>query len=352
VFVLSQFGVFGPIYFVAMLVLFAAPTRFGGPPARLLTAFAWPALTIIAAISLLSRAQPNWAAPAYVSAVILVVEAALRWGWRRTAIFSIALHLAAAIAVFGGSEVIAGEGLHVPAKFDPLHRLRGWDTLGNAVAAELATHPGLRLMTDDREIVAALIYYVHPHPFNAVIWDPVPGVSSQWDLENNLSRHAGESFLAVTVHNLADQMRPQFGELTEIKTIDIKSGPGGGQTYTRRPETESSRVKPIAAGLGHQDFSIRRIALDFLTQAIDMGFERMRRHPGIVTPHLTEQRRAADRAVASVVEIAQDRGFLFGEPHLFSPRRIGHQLGAGLKRVGADRKDRIVAMLALPQMRA
>jgi hypothetical protein len=232
VFVLSQFGVFGPIYFVAMLVLFAAPTRFGGPPARLLTAFAWPALTIIAAISLLSRAQPNWAAPAYVSAVILVVEAALRWGWRRTAIFSIALHLAAAIAVFGGSEVIAGEGLHVPAKFDPLHRLRGWDTLGNAVAAELATHPGLRLMTDDREIVAALIYYVHPHPFDAVIWDPVPGVSSQWDLENNLSRHAGESFLAVTVHNLADQMRPQFGELTEIKTIDIKSGPGGGQTYT------------------------------------------------------------------------------------------------------------------------
>ena len=231
-FVLSQLGVFGPIYFAAMLLLFAAPTRFGGPPAQLLTAFAWPSLAIIAVISLLSRAQPNWAAPAYISAVVLVVEAALRRGWRRTVIFSIALHLAAAIAIFGGSEIIANAGLRVPAKLDPLHRLRGWRHLGNAVAAEMAAHPGLRLMTDDREIVAALISYVHPHPFDAVIWDPVPGVSNQWDLENNLGRHRGENFLAVTVHNLAAQMRADFAEFTELTTIDIKSGPGGGQVYT------------------------------------------------------------------------------------------------------------------------
>jgi hypothetical protein len=231
-FIASQFGIFGPAYFVGMLALFVAPTRFGGAPARLLTVFAWPTLVIVVAVSLLSRAQPNWAAPAYVSAVVLVVAAALERGWRRTVIFSIALHLVAAIVMFGGSEAIANAGLRVPAKLDPLHRLRGWRHLGDAVAAELAAHPGLRLMTDDREIVAALIYYVHPHPFDAVIWDPVPGISNQWDLENNLSRHRGESFLAVTVHNLADQMRPDFAELIELKTIEIKSGPGGGQTYT------------------------------------------------------------------------------------------------------------------------
>lgn len=230
-FLLSQLGVFGPLYFLAMLALFLAPTRFGGPPARLLTAFAWPTLAIVTIVSLLSRAQPNWAAPAYVSAVILVVEAALTRGWRRTVIFSIALHLGAAVAVFGGSEIIANAGLDVPAKLDPLHRLRGWHTLGDTVASELAAHPGLRLMADDREILAALIYYVRPHPFSAVAWDPLPGISNQWDLENNLSRHRGESFLAVTLHNLAQQMRPDFAELIRLKTIDIKSGPGGGQSY-------------------------------------------------------------------------------------------------------------------------
>ncbi|HTQ32735.1 MAG TPA: glycosyltransferase family 39 protein [Stellaceae bacterium] len=230
-FLISQLGVFGPLFFIALLGLFAAPTRFGGPPARLLTAFAWPTLAIVAVVALLSRAQPNWAAPAYVSAIVLVVAAALRRGWRGVLVFSIALHLAAVVFVFGGSEVIASNGLHVPAKLDPLHRLRGWRRLGDEVAAELAAHPGLRLMADDREVLAALIYYVHPHPFDAVAWDPIPGIRNQWDLENNLNRHVGESFLAVTIHNLTDEMRPDFAALTPLKTIDITSGPGGSQTY-------------------------------------------------------------------------------------------------------------------------
>jgi hypothetical protein len=231
-FLLSQLAVFGPLFFAVTVALCAAPSRLGGAPARLLSAFAWPTLLIVTLVSLLSRAQPNWAAPAYVSAVVLFISAALLRGWRKTVLVSIVIHLAAAIVLFGGSEVIAGAGLDVPAKFDPLHRLRGWRTLGDEVAAVLAQHPGLRLMADDREILAALIYYVHPHPFDAVVWDPVPGISNQWDLENNLSRHRGESFLAVTVHNLADQMRPDFDELTPLTTIRTKTGPGGGQTYT------------------------------------------------------------------------------------------------------------------------
>jgi 4-amino-4-deoxy-L-arabinose transferase-like glycosyltransferase len=228
----SQFVVFGPVFFAVMIVALAAPRRFGGRPGELLAVFAWPTLAIVTTLSLLSRAQPNWAAPAYVSALVLVVAAILSRGWRSGLIFSIALHLAAAIALFGGSEVIAAEGLRVPAKLDPLHRLRGWRQLGDAVAAELAAHPGVRLMADDREILAALIYYVRPHPLDAVVWDPIPGISNQWDLENHLSRHRGESFLAVSVHRLTGQMRPEFGELTELKTIDIHTGPGGGQSYT------------------------------------------------------------------------------------------------------------------------
>jgi 4-amino-4-deoxy-L-arabinose transferase-like glycosyltransferase len=230
-FLISQLGVFGPLFFVVTLLLCIAPTRFGGPRAQLLSAFAWPTLLIVTVVSLLSRAQPNWAAPAYVSAVVLLVAAALERGWRLTLAASIALHLAAAIVLFGGSEAIANAGFDVPATYDPLHRLRGWRTLGDKVGAALAAHPDLRLMADDREILAALVYYVQPHPFGAVAWDPLPGISNQWDLENNLSRYRGDSFLAVTVHDLAEQMRPAFASLTELAKIDIKSGPGGGQRY-------------------------------------------------------------------------------------------------------------------------
>jgi hypothetical protein len=231
-FVASQVGVFGPIYFAGLVAVFIAPTRRAGPPARLLLTFTVPTLALITALSLLSRAQPNWAAAAYVSAIVAVVAAALSAGWRRALIFSIALHVAAVVAVFGGSEIIARGGLDVSSRLDPLHRLRGWRELGAQVSRELAAHPGVRLMADDREILAALVYYVRPHPLDAVAWDPIPGISNQWDLDNNLSRHRGESFLAVTIHHLTTQMRPDFAELTELRTIDTPTGPGGGQSYT------------------------------------------------------------------------------------------------------------------------
>jgi hypothetical protein len=230
-FVLSQFGVFGPLLFAGLILLCARPTRLSGPRARLLAVFTWPTLLIVLVVSLLSRAEPNWAAPAYVSAVVLVVSAALARGWRRTLIFSITLHLAGAVLVFGGSEAIVASGINIPAKYDPLHRLRGWRRLGDQVSQALAAHPGLTLMADDRELLASLIYYGHPHPFDAVEWEPVPGTTDQWRLANNERTHAGEDFLAVTEHGLYDEMRREFAELTPLTTVAIHTGPGGGQDY-------------------------------------------------------------------------------------------------------------------------
>jgi hypothetical protein len=163
---------------------------------------------------------------------VLVVAWALGRGWRRWVAVSVALNLAASVILFGAADALAAIGVAVPAKYDPLHRLRGWRGLGQSVGAILAAHPGLILLADDRELLAALIYYVRPHPFGAVEWNPVPGVTDQWRLVNNIGTHRGEDFLAVTVHGLADQMRPDFAELTPLTTIATHSGPGGGTVYT------------------------------------------------------------------------------------------------------------------------
>ncbi|HYM72964.1 MAG TPA: glycosyltransferase family 39 protein [Stellaceae bacterium] len=231
-FLVSQFAVFGPILCAWLVALCLRPGRLGAANARLLAAFALPTLLMVTVVSLLSRAQPNWAAPAYVSAVILVVGTMLAQNWRRILAFSIALNLAAVAGVFVMSEGIAVAGIAVPAKYDPLHRLRGWRPLGETVGKVLAAHPGLLLMADDRELLAALIYYVRPHPFGAVEWNVIPGITDQWRLKNNLKYHRGEDFLAVTEHGLTEQMRPQFDTLTPLQTIDTASGPGGGQRYT------------------------------------------------------------------------------------------------------------------------
>lgn len=231
-FFVSQFGVFGPLFFLGLILLFAVPGGLAEPRARLLATFVLPSLAMMIAVSLLSRAHANWAAPTYISATVLVVAWALRRGWRRLVTLSIALHLAAAGLLFTGREALAAIGLDLPAQYDPLRRVRGWRELGVAVGEALTAHPGLTLFADDREVLAALIYYVRPHPLGAVKWQVTGRIQDQWDLANGLEKHLGGSFLLVSEHELVDEMRPSFAAIDRLRSIVIPLGPGAERSYT------------------------------------------------------------------------------------------------------------------------
>lgn len=227
----AQFAVFGPLFFTSLLVLAARPRALGEAPARLLAAFALPTLVMMLLLGFLSRAHANWAAPAYVAATVLVVARVLEGGWHRIVPISVALHLGAAALLFAGPPALAACGLELPARYDPLRRLRGWKPLGAEVAEALAAHPGYRLLADDRETLAALIYYVHPHPFDAVKWGLLDRVRDEWDLTNNLNKHLGDNFLLVSKHDLAAEMRPSFAALEPIGKLVIPLGPGAVRNY-------------------------------------------------------------------------------------------------------------------------
>ena len=230
-FFIAQFGVFGPLFFAGLIAVAATPRALTEPRARLLAAFALPTLAMMLAVAFVSRAHANWAAPAYVSAIVLVVAWALQRGWRKLVVFSIAFHVAAAVVLFTGYQTLAAAGIELPGKYDPLLRLRGWRELGAQVGAALDRHPGFTLFADDRELLAALIYYVHPHPFGAVKWELMGRVKDQWDLTNNMRRYHGANFLLVSEHGLADEMRPSFAELDPLPSIAIPVGPGERRVY-------------------------------------------------------------------------------------------------------------------------
>ena len=121
----SQFAVFGPLFFAGLIVLAASPRTLAEPRARLLAFFALPTLTMMLVVSFLSRANANWAAPAFVSATVLVVAWALRRGWRKLVILSIALHLAAVAVLFTGRDALAALGVEMPAKVRPARAAAG-----------------------------------------------------------------------------------------------------------------------------------------------------------------------------------------------------------------------------------
>jgi 4-amino-4-deoxy-L-arabinose transferase-like glycosyltransferase len=230
-FLVSQFGVFGPLFFAGLIAVSATPRALAEPRARLLAAFALPTLAMMLAVALISRAHANWAAPTYVSATVLVVAWALQRGWRKLVAFSVALHLAAAVVLFTGYQTLAAAGIRLPEKYDPLHRLRGWSELGSQVGAVLARHPAFTLFADDRELLAALIYYVRPHPFDAVKWELMGRVKDQWDLTNNMRKYRGANFLLVSEHGLADEMRPSFATIDPLPPIAVRVGPGETRVY-------------------------------------------------------------------------------------------------------------------------
>src|SRR5271166_1040342 len=97
----------------------------------------------------------------------------------------------------------------------------------------LAAHPGFTLFADDRETLAALIYYVHPHPFDAVKWKLKNRLAKdQWELTDGLSQHRGENFLLVSEHELIPEMRPSFAAIDRLQPVVIPIGPGASRAYT------------------------------------------------------------------------------------------------------------------------
>jgi 4-amino-4-deoxy-L-arabinose transferase-like glycosyltransferase len=195
----SQFGVFGPIFFaVLILVALTGQRSLRDRRAAMLACFALPTLAMMLVVSFLSRAQPNWSAPTFVSAIVLVVVWLLKRGRAALVAASVALHLLIAVAIFGAHDAAAALRVDLPAKWDLLHRLRGWSALGRTVSQMLVRHPGTVLLSDDREDMAVLMYYVRPHPFDALKWNGEGGIHDEFDLTAQPSRYVGRDFLLVT----------------------------------------------------------------------------------------------------------------------------------------------------------
>jgi 4-amino-4-deoxy-L-arabinose transferase-like glycosyltransferase len=225
----SQFGVFGPVFFATLLVMVALLRRaLADRRAQLLAVFALPTLAMMIAVSLLSRAHPNWSAPTYVSATILVVAFLIERGRQVLVTGSVILHVTAAVLLIGGRDIAHAVGWEIPGKYEPLHRLRGWATLGRAVMAEERQHPGDKLLSDNREVLAALAYYVEPRPADVFKWNPGHTIHDQFDLGADAGTQVGANFLFVGPRSVLGELPTYFAEVGSVGRITVPLG--GGMT--------------------------------------------------------------------------------------------------------------------------
>lgn len=144
----SQFGVFGPILFGALIVAIVRPKGRAG-----LLAFVLPALTVVSVQALMDRAYANWAASAYLAATPLVVALLLpRPGWLRAGV-----GINSAIAVILPVLTLV-PGLTLGRDEPLVSRYLGRADLSRQIIDLAQAQGGLPVVATNRDILADLFY--------------------------------------------------------------------------------------------------------------------------------------------------------------------------------------------------
>jgi 4-amino-4-deoxy-L-arabinose transferase-like glycosyltransferase len=163
-FVGSQFGVFGPVPFAALLggAIWLGVKKKLASPDLLLLCFSAPPLIIVAGEAFVSRANANWAGAAFVAGSVLTAGWLLRWNARRWLIGGLAFE--ALFAVFFVVCMINPKAADATGLSNGFKRVRGWDQTVAAIIERTREEEALRggvsaVAMDDRFVYNAAAYY-------------------------------------------------------------------------------------------------------------------------------------------------------------------------------------------------
>ena len=195
----SQAGVIGPLLLGAVAVLlwrWRDTTR--DSRQTLLLAFTLPLLGAISLQAVLSQANANWAAPAWIGGTLAAVAWLLSGEHRRWLAWSTGVNLALGALVLALALAHAGRPSTLPGWSDPFRKQRGGEPLGLAVAEALAAHQGAWLLMDARKLIAQTLYYAEVPLARAVAWNPDGVPEDHFELVTRFPDDPGASFVLAT----------------------------------------------------------------------------------------------------------------------------------------------------------
>lgn len=236
-FVGAQFGVFGPILLVVLILTAWRAWREGLPDVeKVLACFTLPVLLLITAQGFVSRAHANWAATAYVAGSLLVASELLRHAGRRWLVASLVVNLTVLAAVIAGTS--AAGRVRLPFVGDPLHRMLGWAGIADATRQKLAEAraagtPIASVVTTDRSLTAELLYYMRGEPTPVLALRNDPGrPHDHYELTRAFTGQAHEPALLVSHVDVVAQKKlaGKFKRLQPLGTRDVAAG----SFHTRR----------------------------------------------------------------------------------------------------------------------
>ena len=225
-FLAAQFGIMGPLLFGAFLVAawYLARGRLETAD-RWLIAFALPPLVVVLVVAFLTRAYANWAAAAFVPAILLVAALILRDRRIWLLKVSVAFGLVAQIALLAGDTIadrFAVPGLSRP---DVYQRTMGWRAMAEGAVARAGDLDARALAADTRGAVASLLYYARDAGLPIHAWTISAVPEHHFEMERPLTAASPTPVLFLSSCDYADRLRAYYGSVEQLSPLIVETGP-------------------------------------------------------------------------------------------------------------------------------
>lgn len=251
----GQLGVFGPILFPALLIgawhtrahWSERASEAAATSDRFLLFFCLPILAVAVTQGFLSRANANWAAPAYVSATIFTVAWLARAGWPRLREISLSLHLS--VGLFLYVLILVPSLIDKTGLSNSFKRVQGWSEIGEVIRQQTSQNDYSAILGDDRLITAELLYYVRPRQTPIAYWKGDPAPNHHYGLTIPLTVEQGAHVLLVSRRANPIGLLEHFEAHRSLGLVRVETGKGKSRTvhlfdlqaYKGRPSFEANQ---------------------------------------------------------------------------------------------------------------
>lgn len=233
-FIGAQLGVIGPVWFVAMLAAFWFRRDWLDDWRMRLLAWQTGALLFaMIALAFWTRAQPNWAAPAYVAGSIFAARWLLtrKWDWGLKV--QGAVGVVAALALYGAAWAYATFPDNLPRSLDPYKKMRLAEPFCEPVLAALGEEGAEVLLSNDRRRLSECMFLGGFGFEGVAVWNPKLIPQNHHELVATLSPGDDRLMLLATMsRQSARDIAMRFDAAREIETSTFQTHKGREYAYS------------------------------------------------------------------------------------------------------------------------
>jgi hypothetical protein len=212
----AQFAVIGPVFLIAIfLALGNRDTWRDDWAMRLMAWQTLPLLALMIGLSFLTRAQANWAAPAYIGGSLLAARWLLTAGGVQALRAQLGVGVVASLALWTVAGLYSGQAEGLTRRLDPFRQMRISEPFCELVLGTMAEEGAGVLLSDNRRRLSECMFYGGLGWDEVAIWNPDLDPDNQHELVASLQAGDQREMLLVVRRGAAAIAR-HFDEAREV----------------------------------------------------------------------------------------------------------------------------------------